>query len=286
MTIEQKELYLSIKSDVESGNYQSALDTCDQYAVDYPEDVNGWLYYVLAYNNASSLKQLAQDGVDLNDCQVFQNALSSVDDAGRERLLGIAQSINKLRKKSSGSQEHASCMQYFAQSINSVKAKIDALSSDAENAVLADKSLLKQIRKISTATYGNNPFALLFLIAMVAFPMGVISVVLHLSGITGIVPLIPLIVGVLIVVAITIPKYKKFKGYASAKAHIKETCDLAEQSFASLYNEIGDLTAKRKKMVKIYKTLKSRPKLNVASIDKLRDRFDKVYIGKDTALEV
>ena len=116
MTIEQKELYLSIKNDVESGDYQSALDTCDQYAVDYPQDVNGWLYYILAYNNASSLKQLAQDGVDLHDCVVFQNALSNVDGAGKQRLLGIAESINKLRKKTSGSQEHANCMQYFAQS--------------------------------------------------------------------------------------------------------------------------------------------------------------------------
>ena len=286
MTIEQKELYLSIKNDVESGDYQSALDTCDQYAVDYPQDVNGWLYYILAYNNASSLKQLAQDGVDLHDCVVFQNALSSVDGAGKQRLLGIAESINKLRKKTSGSQEHANCMQYFAQSINSVKARLDSLSCDAESAILADKNLLKQIRKPSTATYGNNPFALLFLIAMIAFPMGVISVILHLSGVAGIVPIIPLIVGALIVIGISVVRYKKFRGYAITKAHIKETCDLAEQSFASLYQEISDLTAKRKKMVKIYKTLKSRPKLNSASIDKLRDRFDKVYIEEDKALDI
>ena len=177
-------------------------------------------------------------------------------------------------------------MQYFVQSINSVKARLDSLSCDAESAILADKNLLKQIRKPSTATYGNNPFALLFLIAMIAFPMGVISVILHLSGVAGIVPIIPLIVGALIVIGISVVRYKKFRGYAITKAHIKETCDLAEQSFASLYQEISDLTAKRKKMVKIYKTLKSRPKLNSASIDKLRDRFDKVYIEEDKALDI
>ena len=85
---------------------------------------------------------------------------------------------------------------------------------------------------------------------------------------------------------ISVSNLKKIRGYANVKAHVKESCDIAELTLASLSKEIKTLDSKRKKMLKIYKTLKSRPKLNSASIDKLKARFDKVYLEDDKALDV
>jgi hypothetical protein len=286
MTEEQRDLYLSVKGCVESGDWDNAIDNCQQYVNDYPFEVNGWLYYLMAYNNVSSLKELAKKDVDIRSCPVYLEAIDSLTVDGQQAFEGKVIAIEKLRPKTGGNSEYDQCMQYFVQTINIVKRKIESLSQDAQSVVDSDKQALKNTKKTSASFFANNVFNFLLVLAGVMFPMGIVSVTLFLSGSTGIVPFVPVLVGVCLVLFITISNLKKARGYSRAKTHLKESCDLAEQTLVSLSKEIKTLDSKRKKLLKIYKTLKSRPKLNSASIEKLRTRFDKVYLEDDKALDV
>lgn len=286
MTGEQRDLYLSVKAYVEDGDWPNAIDYCQQYVNDYPFEVNGWLYYLMAYNNVSSLKELAKTGVDIRSCPVYLEALDNLPADGEQAFESKISAIEKLRPKSGGSFEYDQCMKYFTQSINNVKRKLESLNNDAQSVVDSDKQRLKNTKKASASFFANNVFNFFFVLAGIMFPMGVVAVTLHFSGSTGIVPFLPIFVGIGLMIFISVSNLKKIRGYANVKAHVKESCDIAELTLASVSKEIKTFNSKRKKMLKIYKTLKSRPKLNSASIDKLKARFDKVYLEEDKALDV
>ena len=185
MTEEQRDLYLSVKAYVEDGDWPNAIDYCQQYVNDYPFEVNGWLYYLMAYNNVSSLKELAKTGVDIRSCPVYLEALDNLPADGEQAFESKISAIEKLRPKSGGSFEYDQCMQYFTQSINNVKRKLESLNNDAQSVVDSDKQRLKNTKKVSASFFANNVFNFFLVLAGIMFPMGVVAVTLHLSGSTG-----------------------------------------------------------------------------------------------------
>ena len=279
MTVEQKELYIKIKNSIEKGAFEDALSLCDGYAVEYPDDVNGWIYYILAYCKAKSTKELVKCSKNIEDTPVYANAMSNLDDAGCEKLKSLSESIARVRKKREGNPEYSGCIRYFTQRINELKADIDSLSDARNQSMANDKDNFKQIKKEGSSLFANNLICFIAFSAIIFLPFAFVSILLNTVKAFWLLQLLPAIIATVIIIVLGVKRVKRQKSFSKNFDSYKETGDVYAVEIKSLGTEIQEKTERRKQLVKIYKVLKKHPKLNVKSIKKLWAKFDNIYNG-------
>ena len=149
MSIEQKDLYIKIKRSVTKKRYDEAMDLCDDYCAIYPDDLNGWLYYILAYCEVPTLNDLIKQKINLKDVSVYENAIEVLQGADRQKLINIANKIESGIVNANKIFSYSDCLKYFTSIINSLKVQADNFKAEVDAKIQEDKKHFANVSKLS-----------------------------------------------------------------------------------------------------------------------------------------
>lgn len=277
MANEQKELFLKIKSAMRKNSYALAMDLCDEYATLYPSDLNGWLYYILAYYEVQTIKDLVKVKADLKQNSVYNNALEVLSEQDGAKLIKLANDIETAVKKSGESTDYNECMQYFVKAINAVKADVDLKTQELKAKVDDDKKSFKSLNKASITMFGNNVFTFIICATLLFIPFLLCFVLFNQLELNKFVRLIPVIIYAILLVIIVFKKLRRYLTFTRIKSSMKLSSLASEDEIILLCTQLLKTTNKRKKLLMVYKALKKSKKLNAKGIAKLKLKFDNIY---------
>ena len=277
MSIEQKDLYIKIKRSVTKKRYDEAMDLCDDYCAIYPDDLNGWLYYILAYCEVPTLNDLIKQKINLKDVSVYENAIEVLQGADRQKLINIANKIESGIVNANKIFSYSDCLKYFTSIINSLKVQADNFKAEVDAKIQEDKKHFANVSKLSAKFYGNNVFTFILFAAMLSVPFVILYVFLGLLQANKIVPLIPIIIYGILVIVISVSKLKRLIFYRKWKLDLKTTALSNEDDIIKAQLEYAFMVSKRKKLLRIYKNLKKRKSLSSKGVLKFKSKFDAIY---------
>lgn len=175
-----------------------------------------------------------------------------------------------------GSAAYRECKRYFARRIVALKKELEGVRSEMRSSLEESKSAYRKIEKGSARLYGNNFYNFLLLTVCLLFPFAVTSVLIRLTGAGTIVSLIPMIAGFILVIVVAAVKLAKWLKFCKEHDALRATCTSSESKLAIQNKRFKVVAIKKKKMKRIYRTLKKDPNMGEERIQKLKAEFDKI----------
>lgn len=275
MIDERKQMIDEIEGCLSRRDFESAVELCETYTEQRPNDLKIWWLYILADCGACDKKELAALNLNLQQNRVFIEAVSALNEEKRDRLYSAIKSVNKT-KKEVGSYDRRDCISFFAENIKSVKAETDELREKIDDALEENDKQFSILRKQGGQVYGNNIFGFIMLTLVVLLPFAILSAFLKLLGTSFIISIIPLIVGLVFVLIRLIIRLFRHKRFIKDLSTINE--DVADSEKRLLeYNEVYKIkNSAKKKMMKIYKRIKNDVAASGKRVEKYRVAFEKI----------
>ncbi len=171
---------------------------------------------------------------------------------------------------------YSKCKSYFVQQIKIVNEDIEDLRVEMKALDDENKAAYSKIGKEENRLYGSNLLNFIVFEGCFLFPFVVITILLCFFDISAIVRLIPVMVGLILSLVIAIVKMVKRVKYAKERATLYSDCQSAETQFLSYGKSFKQKKIQKKKMVRIFKTLKSHPNMSEEEVLKLKAQFDKI----------
>lgn len=275
MIDERKQMIDEIEGCLSRRDFESAVELCKTYTEQRPNDLKLWWLYILADCGARDKKELAALNLNLQQNRVFIEAVSALNEEKRDRLYSAIKSVQKT-KKYVGSYDRRDCISFFAENIKSVKTELDELREKIDDALEENNKQYSILRKQGGQIYGNNIFGFIMLTLVVLLSFAILSVFLKLSGMSFIISIIPLIVGLVLVLIRLIIRLFRHKRFIKELSTVKEDIVDSEKCILE-YNEIYKIkNSAKKKMMKIYKSIKNDVAASGKRVEKYRVVFEKI----------
>ncbi|MBO4252029.1 MAG: hypothetical protein J5911_05165 [Clostridia bacterium] len=275
MLDEKQNLLDEIEDDLFNSDFDSAADACRLFLEKWPKNVKAWWFYILADCGARNKQDIADLNIDIEQNEIFIKAVATLGEDKSEKLYAIINSI-KRSKREGKDFSRTKCINYFVEQINAVKAELEEIKSDISDTFEKNGNQYKNVYKKCGQLYGNNIFGFFMTFIIFLVPFEIISVLLMLNGVGVIVSMIPIAVGAIIVfirVIIRLLRHKRFiQGWNDVQGDIED----AEERLLEYNNAYKSKNLIRKKMMRIYKSLKNDKKASSSAIIKYRKEFEKL----------
>lgn len=275
MTKEEKNLLNEIKGHLSNGEFDPALELCASFVENFPDHFNGWAYYILAYCRVGSVQELVRADQTVSELPIYADALRSLDEAERQKLITWKEKIERARSKNGTSED--SCVAYFRKCLRGLKADILALTQKRDQCIGCYRAELAEIKKGSAALFSNNPIYFFACCSAIALPFVLLCVYLAQLNIFWLLKFLPLVAAGVIVVLITVKKCKKWRAHRKAFGQHRELCDCNAEEISALQSEISRNAAGFRKLKILYKSAKRKGVMSKKLQAQYRRKFDGIY---------